>query len=131
MKNNIMLAVLVLGALLTNLHAATNPEYQPATVVSVESRAIPSNDAGGGPTDAPLQSEVYSYDIGIRLGDTVYMTAFDSAVDQLPSDLAANRQVQVNLKKRVIEVELSGDRTVEMPIESRTGVNDASRMAGN
>lgn len=131
MKNNIMLAVLVSGALLTNLHAATNPEYQPATVVSVESRAIPSNDDGGGPTDAPLQSEVYSYDIGIRLGDTVYMTAFDSAVDQLPSDLAANRQVQVNLKKRVLEVELSGDRTVEMPIESRSGVKDATRMAGN
>ena len=131
MKNNIMLVVLVSGALLTSLHAATNPEFQPATVVSVESRAIPSNDDGGSPADAPVQSEVYSYDIGIRLGDTVYKTAFDSAVDELPSDLAANRQIQVNLKKRVMEVELSGDRTVEMPIESRAGVKDASRMAGN
>jgi hypothetical protein len=131
MKNNIMLVVLVSGALLTNLHAATNPEYQPATVVSVESRAIPSNYAGGSPADAPSQSEVYSYDIGIRLGDTVYMTAFDSAVDELPSDLAANRQVQVNLKKRVMEVELSGDRTLEMAIENRTAAKDVSRMAGN
>jgi hypothetical protein len=131
MKNTIMLAVLVSGALLTNLHAATNPEYQPATVVSVEGRAIPSNDAGGSPTDAPLQSEVYSYDIGIRLGDTVYITAFDSTVDELPSDFAANRPVQVNMKKSVMEVELSGDRTVEMAIENRTGVKDASRMAGN
>jgi hypothetical protein len=126
-----MLFVLVSGALLTTMHAAAKAGYQPATVVSVESRAIPSNYAGGDPSDAPLQPEVYSYDIGIRLDGTVYRTSYESAFDDLPSVLTAEHPVQVNLRRHVMYVQLPGDRTVGMPIESRTGVNGASRMATN
>jgi hypothetical protein len=86
------------------MHAATKAGYQAATVVSVENRVIPSNYAGGDPSDTPLQSEVYSYDIGIRLGDTVYQTSYDSAFDDLPSVITTNHSVQVNLKRHVIYV---------------------------
>jgi uncharacterized protein involved in exopolysaccharide biosynthesis len=120
MKNILVLFVIVSGVLLTSGHAAAQPEYQPATVVSVESRAIPSNDVGDNPSDAPLQPEVYSYEIGILLGGTVYRTSYDSAFDALPSAFAPNHSIQVNLKKHVMEVELPGDHTVQMPIEART-----------
>lgn len=63
MKKNLMLPVLVSSMLLANAHAATKQEYRSATVVSVESRETPSIYAGSNPSDAPLQSEVYSYDI--------------------------------------------------------------------
>jgi hypothetical protein len=46
MKNSRVLFVIVSGVLLTSMHAATKVGYQPATVVSVETRAIPSDDAG-------------------------------------------------------------------------------------
>jgi uncharacterized protein involved in exopolysaccharide biosynthesis len=87
MRKNLMLLVLASGVLLASAHAATKQEYQSATVVSVESRETPSNYAGSNPSDAPLQSEVYSYDIGIRLGCTVYRTRYESAFDYLPSVL--------------------------------------------
>lgn len=126
MKNTFVLFVIVCGGLLTTAHAATLAGYQPATVVSVESRAIPSNYAGDDPSDAPLQPEVHSYDIGIRVGDVVYRTSYDSAFDELPSAFATNHSLQVNLKKRVMDVELPGDRTVQMAIESRTGVKSVT-----
>jgi len=131
MKNRFVLFVIVSGVLFTNMHAATKAGYQPATVVSVETRAIPSDYDGGDPSDTTLQSEVYSYDISIRLGNTVYRTSCDSAFDELPSVFATNHLVQVNLKKHVMYVELPGDRAVQMAIESRTGVKSVSGLANN
>ena len=131
MKNTFVLFVLVSGALLTSGHAATKAGYQPATVVSVESRAIPSSYAGDNPSDAPFQPEVFSYDIGILVGGTVYRTSYDSAFDELPSAFAPNHPVQVNLKKHVMDVELPGDRTLQMAIESRTGVKNLSGSLDN
>jgi hypothetical protein len=122
MKNTFILFVLVSGVLLTSGHAATKAGYQPATVVSVESRAIPSNYVGDNPTDAPSQPEVFSYDIGILVGGTVYRTSYESAFDVLPSAFAPNESVQVNLEKHIVDVKLPGDRMVQMAIESRTGV---------
>jgi hypothetical protein len=125
MKNTFMLLALMSGVLLTSGHAATKIEYQPATVVSVESRAIPSNYIGDNPSDAPSQPEVFSYDIGILVGGTVYRTSYESAFEVLPSAFAPNVSVQVNLEKHVVDVKLPGDRTVQMAIESRTSVKSA------
>ena len=129
MKKNLMLFVLASGVLLASAHAAAKQEYQSATVVSVESHETPSNYAGSNPSDAPLQSEVYSYDIGIRLGCTVYRTRYDSAFDYLPSVFAPNHPIEVNAHKRVVYVSFPGDRTVRMAIGSRSGVKDTSCAA--
>ncbi len=131
MKKNLMLFVLVSGVLTASTHATTKPEYQPAMVVSVVNREIPSNYAGGNPSDAPLESEVHFYDIGIRVGCTVYRTRYESAIDYLPSVFAPNHPIEVNLRRRVIEVRLPGDRTVRMGIDSRSNVKDQSCMVRN
>jgi hypothetical protein len=129
MKKNLMLFVLASGVLLASAHAATKQEYQSATVVSVESHETPSSYAGSNPSDAPLHSEVYSYDIGIRLGCTVYRTRYESAFDYLPSVFAANHPVEVKPQKHVMYVSLPGDREVRMAIGGRSGVKDISCMA--
>ena len=85
MKNNLLLLAIVSGVLSTSLYAKTESGYQPATVVSVESQAMPSNNDGGDPSDAPLQSVVNSYDIDIRVGGTVYRASYNTAFDDLPS----------------------------------------------
>jgi hypothetical protein len=131
MKKTLLLFAIVSGTLVTSMNAATKAAYQPATVVRVESHATPSNNDGGNPSDAPLQSVVNSYDIGIRLGGTVYRTSYDSAFADLQSTFAPNQQIQVNLKKHVIYVELPGDDALEMAIESRTGDNGEPQGAGN
>jgi hypothetical protein len=131
MRNTLLLFAIVSGTLVTSMNAATNAGYQPATVVSVANHATPSNHDGGNSSDAPLRPVVNSYDIDIRLGGTVYRTSYDSAFDDLPSTFAPYQQVQVNLKKHVMYVQLPGDRAVEMAIESRTDDNGESSLAGN
>lgn len=131
MKNNLLLLAIVSGVLSTSLYAKTESGYQPATVVSVESQATPSNNDGGDPSDAPLQSVVNSYDIDIRVGGTVYRASYNTAFDDLPSLFSPNHPVEVNLKGHVMYVKLPGDRAVEMAIESRAGNNGASPAAEN
>jgi hypothetical protein len=129
MKKNLMSLVLASGVLLASAHAATKQEYQSATVVSVESHETPSDYSGSNPSDAPLQSEVYSYDIGIRLGCTVYRTRYESAFDYLPSVFTPNHPIDVNPHKHVMYVSLPGDRAVRMAIGGRRGVKDTSCVA--
>ena len=131
MKNRFLLSAILSGALLTGMHASTDSGYQPATVVSIESHETRTNYDGGDPSDAPLQPTVNSYEIGIRLGETVYQTSYESAFDGLPSVFTLNHTVQVDLKKHVMYVELPGDRAAKMAIESRAGVNSTSSMSGN
>jgi hypothetical protein len=119
MKNNVMLFVLVSGVLLANMQAAAKTEAQLATIVSVEHHDPPSNS---NPLDLPLQPQIYTYDIGIRVGSTIYRTSYDSAFDDLPAVFSTNHPIQVNLGSHVMYVTLPGDRAVRMAIQGRSGL---------
>ena len=131
MKENFRLFILVSGVLFANMHASTKSGYQSATVISVESHETPSNYAGGNPSDASLRSEVYSYDIGVRLGCTIYRTRYDTAFEYLPADFTPNHLVEVIPQRRVMYVRLSGDREVRMGIDSRRSVKGQPCVARN
>jgi len=123
MKKMLTLVAIVCSVLLIYLRADTKRDarsgYQAATVVSVEKHETPSNYVGGNPSDAPLQAEDYSYDIGIRLDCDVYVGRYESATDYLPSVFAPNHTVDVRLEKHILYVSLpSSDREVKMGIVS-------------
>jgi hypothetical protein len=133
MKTNFMLFVLVSGVLVGSMHAATKTVDQTATVVSVESREpqYNSNYGGTNPSDFPLQSEIYHYDIAARVGSTIYRTSYDSALDYLPSVFATNHPIQINLRKHAMYVTLPDEGEVRLSIESRSSVQSALRTAGD
>ena len=122
MKTSVMLIVLMSGVLLGSVHAAAKTEDQPAIVVSVENQGPRSNSNYAGPLDLPLQPQIYSYDIGVRVGSTIYRTTYASAFDYLPAVFAPNHPIQVNLGDHVMYVTVPGDRAVRMAIESRSGL---------
>jgi hypothetical protein len=120
MKKTLIVSVLMLSALLVYLHADTKKNsrigYQTATVVSVDKHAAESNYVGS-PSDAPLQAEDYSYDIGIRLNCDVYVGRYESATNYLPSAFATRHAVDVRLQKHIMYVSLPDtDREVKMGI---------------
>ena len=120
MKKILMLSGLILSALLVYLHADTKrgskDQYQTATVVSVEKHVAESNYLGS-PTDAPLQAEDYSYDIGIRLNCNIYIGRYESAIDYLPSVFSPKHSVEIRLQKHIMYVNLPhSDREVKMGI---------------
>lgn len=130
MKTSVTLLVLMCGVLLTGAFARTKQPYQSATVVSVANHETPSIYVGN-PTDAPLQSEVYSYDIGIELNCTVYMVRYETGMDYLPSAFSPNQTVEVSLEKHVMNVNLPGARELRLSIGSRSRVKDTSCMVNN
>jgi len=121
MRKVLSLSFLMLTVLLVYLHATTkqdhNSGYQTATVISVDKHASQSNYVGGSPSDAPLQADDFSYDIGIRLNCNVYVSRYESATDYLPAVFAPNHPVDVRLDKHILYVSLpDSDREVKLGI---------------
>jgi hypothetical protein len=129
----IMKSILVLLAVLSAgvpvcARADTKSPYQSATVVSVDTHETPSTYIGTA-TDAPLQAEVYSYDIGIRLNCTVYTVRYDSGLDTLPSEFTPNHEIEVSLQKRSMSIAFPGERSLKLGIAGRGRIKDTSCMA--
>jgi len=121
MKKTLMLSGFILSALLVYLHDTkreSKDQYQTATVVSVDKHVSESNYVGS-PSDAPLQAEDYSYDIGIRLNCNIYIGRYESATDYLPSVFSPKHPVDVRLQKHIMYLSLpESDREVKMGITS-------------
>ena len=136
MKKILIMSGLMLSALLVYLHADTKREsqdqYQTATVVSVDKHVPESNYAAGSPSDAPLQAEDYSYDIGIRLNCNIYIGRYESATDYLPSVFSPKHSVDVRLQNHVMYVSLpESDREVKMGIVGRSRVKEEGCAANS
>jgi hypothetical protein len=130
MKRSLALLVLMGGAWLTGVFAGKKQPYQSANVVSVANHETAYTYVGN-PTDAPLQSEVYSYDIGIELNCTLYMVRYETGLDYLPSVFSPNQKVEVGLEKHVMSVNLPGAHELRLSIASRSRVKDTSCMVNN
>ena len=122
MKRILSLAVLLSALLVVYLHAQSKHMngYEPATIVSVEKYVALSKYVGT-PSDAPLQPETYSYNVGVRLDCNIYVGRYESWIDYLPSVLAPNQTVDVQLDNHLLYVTLpESDRVVKMRIVSRS-----------
>jgi hypothetical protein len=125
MKKTFVLCALVSSMMLTSVFAITNNDFQSATVVSVEQGAT-SAATDSSSSDAPLRDASYSYAIGIKLGDVIYQTAYQSAFEDVVPVFAANQAVQATRKGNVMYVTLPGNRTVPMAIEASTSAKGSS-----
>ncbi len=136
MKKSLTVLGLTLTTLLIYLHADTKREskdrYQTATVVSVDKHVSESNYVGGSPSDAPLQAEDYSYDIGIRLNCNIYIGRYESATDYLPSVFSPKHAVDMRLQKHAMYVSLpESDREVKMGIVGHRRVKEEGCTANS
>jgi hypothetical protein len=129
MTRILLLVGLISTVLLVCLHADTRADskaqYQTAIVVRVDKHSTQPTYTGSNPSDAPLQADDYSYDIGFRLNCNLYIGRYESATDYLPGVFAPNHKVDVLLQKHVIYVSLPGDgREVKMGIVRREHVKE-------
>jgi hypothetical protein len=129
MKKALVVTALIFSAMLSWAQTEAKREYQPATVVSVETHETPSNYVGDNPMDAPMQADVHSYDIGVRLNCAVYTVRYESALDYLPSVFAPNHAIDIELQKRVMDIALPGDRNVRLGIVYRSRAKDTTCLA--
>lgn len=134
MKRSLIFAGTLLLAALVCVRAQTKDEskketYQPGTVLTVD-KHVPESTYIGTPTDASLQADDYSYDIGIRVNRMVYVGRYESAIDYIPSSFVRNHQVEVLTHKHILYVRMPElGREVKMGIIGHRRVkNDACRV---
>ena len=125
----------MLSALLVYLHADTKKDSRINTRPPLSSALInmsPNQTTSAAPTDAPLQAEDYSYDIGIRLDCNIYIGRYESATDYLPSVFSPNHAVDVRVQKHIMYVSLpESDREVKMGIVGHRRVKEESCPANS
>ena len=110
----------------------TKAGYRTATIVNVVSfDDEPQMSGYENPTDAPLTTEVYGYDLGIRLDCTVYSLRYQSPIDYLPSVFAPEREVQAFVRKPFMYVAVPGQGDFKLAITGHRKSKDSACMAAN
>jgi len=85
----------------------TASKYQPATVTEVKVHQLAS-----GPNAS-------SYDVSLRVGDTIYQVLYTPAIDTNSVTYAAGREVLVLVKEKTIRYNDILGQSFELPIVSR------------
>jgi hypothetical protein len=122
-KTNSLICLLAVALTTPSVYAKTakadstkKNEYLPGTVLEVQKHEenSASNYVGDSPSDAPLRSEVYAYDVSIRINCATYVGRWRSAFDYIPSVFTPNRAVQVRLEKHLMYVDVPGEKEFRM-----------------
>ncbi len=124
MKNCRAVLAVFLLATVANCHAG-NPksrkknDYISGTVLRVNKQLMQSNYVGDSPSDAPLQSDVFEYEISLRVNCGTYVGLYQSPFDYFSAVFTPNRPVKVRMQKHVMYVDVPGDREYRMGIVCR------------
>lgn len=91
-------------------------------------RAIPRlHDGRSNPSDAPLTSRYYAYEVSVRVDCEIYVGRYVTAFNYLPSAFTADRLIPIRLTKHVMYFDLPNDPDLRMGIVRRRPACDAKR----
>lgn len=97
--------------------------YQPGTILSVQKR-----EANGvsyrKPTDAPMRSSAFTYDVSVRVEDAVLVGRYQSVTNYLPSTWTEGSPVEVRINKNRMYLKGPSDEDFELSIVSRRPLRD-------
>jgi hypothetical protein len=111
MKNKLYIAIVALlttGAM-ANASSNRGSRYVQGTVVKVQQHRMQSPDyafGAGNPSDAPLTSRYYGFDVVVRVGCTSYVGHYETAFNYLPSIFTPDGKIEMRLTKRVMYFDL-------------------------
>jgi hypothetical protein len=102
-------------------HTTKNNKYLSGTVLQVKRHEYDSasNYVGDSPSDAPLHSNVYVYDISVSVNCATYVGRYKSAFDYVPSVFTPNRKVEVRLRNHVMQIDVPGEEKYTVGIVER------------
>jgi hypothetical protein len=124
-KSKIYLGVLVFVVTVPVFNAKAkevqSKGFQQGTVLSVERQEVVSpNQCCYSGSDAPLQSQYYSYDVSVRVGCGTYVGHYETPFDYMPSAFSPNKAIPVRLTKHVMYFDVPGERDMKMGIVHRS-----------
>ena len=104
--------------------------FQSATITAVQKQEVfePPFSGGDNPSDAPLQSGFWAYQVAVHTACNTYVARYESPYDYLPDAFAANHQIPVQIEKHSVNFDL-GFRQMKMPIVQHKTDKDSSCRA--
>jgi hypothetical protein len=90
-------------------YGQSTSKYQVGTITDVKTH----QDAGGGATDPA------SYDVTVKVGDTIYVVLYTPPLGEATVKYAAGRELLVLLGKRTIRYHDILGQSLDVPIESQ------------
>lgn len=134
MKRNcdVALSILLIWVATPSVFAARNrnPEIVQGTVVAVQKSRVQSPEytmGGSNPSDAPLTSRYYTFEVSIRVGCETYVGRYETPLNYLPSAFTADRPVTMRLTKHVMYFDLANDPDLRMGIIRRKSTCNTDR----
>ncbi len=125
MNKNVCVCIVALMILVPALYAAKqsrSDSYVQGTVVQVKKQKIYSPDTtigGSNPSDAPLTSRYYAYEVSVRVDCKTYVGRYETPFNYLPSAFTPDQPIQVRLTKHVMYFDLPNDPDMRMGIVRR------------
>ena len=91
--------------------------FQLATITSVHRVEVtqPVYSGGDNPSDAPLESHFYAYDVGVKTECATYVGHYESPYEYLPSVFATSHEIPMRLAKGAMQFDL-GYRQMQMTV---------------
>jgi hypothetical protein len=125
MKTTFALYITAFAIIVPTLYAAeqVNSTYVQGTVVRVQQHKVYSPEVmmgGSNPSDAPLASRSYAYEVSVRVDCDTYVGRYATPFNYLPSAFTADQSIQVHLTKHAMYFDLPGDLDMKMGIVRRT-----------
>lgn len=123
MKVSARVVIFLIAGLLfaPSVHGATTRNVQ-GTVVEVQKHRLqfPGYTMGGSnPSDAPLTSRYYVFEVSIRVGCETYVGRYQTPFNFLPSLFTPDQRIEVRLTKHVMYFELPYSGGIRMSIVHR------------
>jgi hypothetical protein len=120
MKKNLWIGMAAFVLVAPSLYASP---YVQGTVVHVQRNKVYSPEytmGGSNPSDAPLTSQYYAYEVSIRVDCKTYVGRYETPFKYLPSVFTADRPIQLHLTKHVMYFDLPYDPDMRMGIVRRS-----------
>jgi hypothetical protein len=109
---------------------ASTPQFQKAVVLRVE-KSQPTLPYRRRIADSPPPPNEYDFVVSLRMGCVVYIGLYQSAIDYLPSVIAADQSVDVSLEKHVMRVRSPGGKEIIFEIARHYRASPGSCNSGH
>jgi hypothetical protein len=126
MEKFLCVCIFFVGAVTPMLNASgrrnRSKAFQRGTVLRVDQHQVqsPANTFGAGnPSDAPLASSFYIYDVSIHTNCGSYVGRYETPFKYLPSAFSPNNPIEVRPTKHVLYFDLPNDPDLRMSIVHR------------
>jgi hypothetical protein len=126
MKKNLCICIAAFASVMPALYAAEpghSNAYVQGTVVGVQQHKAYSPEAtlgGSNPSDAPLTSRYYAYEVSVRVDCETYVGRYETPFKYLPSAFTTDQPIQVRLTRHVMYFDLPNDPDMRMGIVRRS-----------